>query len=74
MAQANHIDTALWMVTDGLLTEAQDVLENEVLERTDGCFNRGVADDDDWITTCEGQAEVYPLVLETIELLESLVK
>jgi len=31
---ANHIDTALWKVTDGLLTEAQDVLENEILERT----------------------------------------
>ncbi len=69
---ANHIDTAPWMVIDGLLTEAQDVLENEVLETTDGFFNRGVADDDDWITRIEGHVLLYPLVLETIQLLESL--
>lgn len=70
---ANHIDTAPWMVIDGLLTEAQDVLENEVLETTDGLFKHGVADDDDWVTSVEAQGLLYPRIVETIELLESLL-
>ena len=33
----------------------------------------GDLDEDDWITSFEGQEAVYPFVLETIELLESLM-
>jgi len=37
-----------------------------------GCANTGEPDEDDWITSAEGQALIYPLVVETIELLENI--
>jgi len=39
----------------------------------DGCANIGQPDGDDFVTSIEGQALLYPLVIETIELLESLL-
>jgi hypothetical protein len=33
----------------------------------------GEPDEDDWITSIEGQTSLYPLVIETVELLESLI-
>ena len=53
--------------------EALVVLEDDILVRTDGCATIGEPDEDDWITSFEGQEAVYPLVLETIEFLESLI-
>jgi len=38
-----------------------------------GCANIGQPNEDDWITSIEGQALLYPLLAETIELLESLL-
>jgi len=74
IALTNEIYDALAMMDDGLLTEALYVLENDILERTNGCADIGEPDDNDWITTYEGQGEVYPLIVEAIELLESLIQ
>jgi hypothetical protein len=71
----NEIDFVLSLIYDeGLLTEALYILENDILERTNGCADIGEPDDNDWITTYEGQGEVYPLIVEAIELLESLIQ
>jgi hypothetical protein len=67
------IDAMFAMLDDGLYFEALLVLDNDVLQRLDGCANTGQPDEDDWITSVEGQALLYPLVIETIELLESLL-
>jgi len=61
------------MIFEGLFAEALEVLENDILKRTNGCAEFGEPDENDWITTYEGQSEVYPLILEAIELLESLI-
>ncbi len=67
------IDAMFTMLDDGLYFEALAVLDSDVLQRTDGCANTGQPDEDDWVRSVEGQALVYPLVVETIELLESLL-
>jgi len=66
------IDAMLAMLDDGLYFEALAVLDNDILQRIDGCANTGEPDEDDWITSVEGQALVYPLVVETMKLLERL--
>jgi hypothetical protein len=70
---ANEINAVLWMMNEGLLDEALDALENDILERTNGCADVGEPDENDWLTSCEGQGEVYPLIMEAIKLLESLL-
>lgn len=73
-ALTNEIYFVLSLIDDELYTEALDVLESDILERTNGCANIGEPDENDWITTYEGQGEVYPLIVEAIELLESLIQ
>jgi len=69
---ANEIEAVFAMLDEGLFVEALDVLENDILQRADGCVHNGEPDEDDWVTSRKGQALVYPLVTEAIELLESL--
>lgn len=73
-ALTNEIYFVLSIIDDELYTEALDVLENDILKRTNGCANIGEPDENDWITTYEGQGMVYPLIVEAIELLESLMQ
>jgi len=61
------------MIEEGMYVESLILLENDILQRMDGCANIGQPDKDDWITSIEGQALLYPLVIETIELLESML-
>jgi hypothetical protein len=39
-----------------------------------GCGNMGEPDKNDWIITCEEQSKVYPLIIETIEDVRSLMQ
>ena len=54
-------------------TEALAKLQNDILERTNGCADVGEPDQNDWIRTYEGQGLVYPLIVEAIELLEIFI-
>jgi len=38
----------------------------------DGCALVGGIDGNDWIMNCDAQAKVYPLIVEAIEILESM--
>jgi hypothetical protein len=60
-------------IADGLFAEAHDKLVNDVLPKTDGCATGGAPDRNDWILDCDAQAEVYPLLLEAIAMLEDLL-
>jgi hypothetical protein len=66
------IDDVSMMLDEGMYFEVLVVLEDDILARTDGCATIGEPDEDDWIISFEGQEAVYPIVLETIELLENL--
>ena len=57
----------------GLISESTMLISSDILQRIDGCAIIDQADEDDWITSTEGQVLLYPLVTETIELLESML-
>ena len=67
------LDDVFMRLDEGMYFEALLVLEDDILARIDGCATIGEPDEDDWIISFEEQEAVYPLVLETIELLESLM-
>jgi hypothetical protein len=70
----NKIETVLEMIDEGLYENALSKLEHDILEKTDGCGDAGEPDKNDWIITCEQQNVVYPLVVETIEYVKSLME
>ena len=74
IALSNKIDAASTMIKLGLYEDALDKLQNDILQKTDGCATESSPDKNDWIITCENQAIVYPLILRAIELLERLLE
>ncbi len=72
-ALTNKINAALELIEQGLYQEALDKLEHDILPKTDGCANIGVPDRNDWIKDCNAQNQVYPLIIEAIELLRDLI-
>jgi myo-inositol-hexaphosphate 3-phosphohydrolase len=70
----NKINEALEMVDEGLYKDAMNKLEHDILQKTNGCAERSEPDKNDWIITCEEQIRVYPLVVETIEYINSLME
>jgi hypothetical protein len=73
-ALLNKIDEALEMIDEDLYKDALNKLEQDILQKTDGCADTGEPDKNDWIITCEGQTKIYPLVIETIEYVRSLME
>jgi len=72
-ALINKINAVQGMIAEGLYAEALDKLENDILQKTDGCAETGRPNRNDWIITCEAQDQVYPLVIETIENVKGLM-
>jgi hypothetical protein len=70
----NKIDDALEMIDKGLYKVALNKLENDILQKTNGCGRTGQPDKNDWIITCEQQSQVYPLIIETIEHVKGLME
>jgi hypothetical protein len=70
----NKINEALEMVDEGLYKDAMNKLEHDILQKTNGCAERGEPDKNDWIISCEAQSEIYPLVIETIEYVNDLME
>jgi len=68
-----QVNVGLAMLEKSSFGALANKLENDVLKRLDGCAKEGAPDPDDYITACDAQALVYPLVVEAIELLESLL-
>lgn len=72
-ALKNKISSVLTMIEQGLYKEAIDKLQNDILQKTNGCADSNKPDKNDWITTCEDQEDIYPYIIETIEYLESMM-
>jgi hypothetical protein len=70
----NKINVVLEMIDEGLYENAISKLENDILQKTNGCAEMGEPDKNDWIITCEAQSEIYPLVIETIEYVKDLME
>jgi len=67
------INDVFTMLDEGMYFEVMVILDGDILERMDGYTNIGQPDEDDWVTSIEGQVLLYPLLTETIELLESML-
>ena len=68
----SKINAALELADQGEYVEALDKLQHDIIGKTDGCAVTGEPDKNDWIQDCEAQDQVYPLIIEAIEYLESM--
>jgi hypothetical protein len=69
----NKINAVLGIINQENYATAKGKLENDVLERINGCIISGIPDSDDWVITCEGQGRVYPLVNKARGHLQNLI-
>ena len=69
----NKINAVLGIIYQENYATAKGKLENDVLERINGCIISGTPDSDDWIMTCMGQGRVYPLVNKARGHLQNLI-
>jgi len=69
----NKINAVLGIIEQENYATALGKLDNDVLEHTDGCVESGGPDSNDWIITCEGQSQVYPLISEAMGYLQNLI-
>jgi len=72
-ALSNKIDEVLSMVEAANYHAAMQKLAHDILAKTDGCANSGKPDKNDWIKTCPQQNQIYPLIIETIDYLNTLM-
>jgi len=70
-ATTSKLVAVLDQIEQGLFQQALDKLENDILGKLNGCSEGGAPDRNDWITDCGAQAQVYPLIIEAIGLIES---
>jgi hypothetical protein len=68
----SKVNAALSMLENQGYAAVLSKLENDLLPKTDGCALDGAPDANDWITNCASQAQIYPLIVEIIEMLWSL--
>ncbi len=68
----NKLNAVIADIEAGNYANALDKLQNDILGKTDGCAKSGAPDSNDWIKDCVSQAQVYPLILEVIDILTSL--
>jgi len=68
----NKLNAVIADIEAGNYANALDKLQHDILGKTDGCANSGAPDNNDWIKDCVSQGEVYPLILEVIEMLRGL--
>ena len=68
----NKLNAVIADIEAGNYANALDKLQHDILGKTDGCANAGAPDSNDWIKDCVSQGEVYPLILEVIDMLRGL--
>jgi ethanolamine utilization protein EutQ (cupin superfamily) len=69
-ALTSKLNAVIEKLEDGEYQDALKKLENDILNKIDGCALTGSPDKNDWIKDCDSQAVIYPLVLDVIDLLK----
>lgn len=72
-ALINKLNEVMDAIDNGDYVGSLNKLKNDILKETNGCATIGEPDKDDWITDCDAQATIYPVVLNAIALLEQLI-
>ncbi|MDY6853563.1 MAG: SBBP repeat-containing protein [Thermodesulfobacteriota bacterium] len=73
-----RINSALSTYEKGFTNIALVQLKYDVIEKMDGCAKRGEPDtglilyENDWLITCDAQNNLYPLIADVIDILDSL--
>ncbi|MCK4792923.1 MAG: DUF1566 domain-containing protein [Desulfobacteraceae bacterium] len=67
------INSVLRLIDKRRYQRALDKLEYGILTKMDGCAETDSPDKNDWIIDCDAQKQVYPLIVEAIALLRTLV-
>jgi hypothetical protein len=49
-------------------------IEQSVLPKMDGCRLAGSPEKDDWILDCSAQGQVFPVILDIIDLLRNMMR
>ncbi len=63
----NKLNAVIANIEAGNYADALGQLRNDILGKTDGCATSAGPDKDDWITHCETQDQIYPLILLAIQ-------
>jgi len=69
----NKLYAVIDKLENGEYQDALNKLEKDILKKTDGCAKSGSPDKNDWIRDCDAQGQVYPLVIEAIQLIGQLL-
>lgn len=72
-AVLNKLNAVIANLEAGNYLDALGQLQNDILGKTNGCFNSGVPDKNDWILSCSDQNSVYPALLSIITEVEALL-
>lgn len=70
----NKFNAVIANIEAGNYADALGQLQNDILNKTDGCANSNNPDKNDWITTCPAQGSVYPSILVAIDAVEALMQ
>lgn len=70
---ANKLEAIIDLIDEDDYEGALNKLENDILKKTDGCNLTDEPDSNDWITDCDAQNDVYPLIVDAIAFLEGLL-
>lgn len=68
----NKLNAVIASIQAGNYIDALEQLGEDILRKTDGCATSGTPDNNDWIKTCVSQNQLYPAIIQTIDLLDSL--
>jgi hypothetical protein len=70
----NKINSILLKIDEGDIEGAYNQLHNDILKKINGCADEGIPDKNDWIKNCYSQDQVYPIIMEALDLLSVLLE
>lgn len=68
------VNAVLALIEQGEYADALDKLQNNLLDKNNGCATSGSPDKNDWIQDCAEQDQVYQLIMEAIDYVTPLVE
>ncbi len=72
-ALINKLNAVIASINSGNYADALGQLQNDILSKTDGCAKVGTPDRNDWIINCESQGQVYPAVMNLVQLVQGML-
>jgi hypothetical protein len=69
----NKLDAVIASIQAGNYADALGKLKHDILGKTDGCATARAPDKNDWVKDCKSQEQLYPIIIQTIDLLRSLI-